>query len=245
MQFINGIRSRQQPVITATSEITYAVISGLSSYSVYQSTYDAGKQAANGFIKGLDDSVPNVKKHSAYFAGSAVRGIDDELLINSPSKIFYQKGEYSAIGFINALDDYSKEAAYAGAELGNSAESGLKDGINKAIDMLMDEDFDNSLHIRPVLDLDEFQNGRNRFNKMMSGFNGYSVGVAMDTANSISGMYSGKIIEVTDQNGKPVPVDNVSVTQNNYYVNPHSNYEIYKSEKNLVKEIERVSSKRR
>lgn len=245
IQFISGIKSQHQSAITAASDITSSVLSELSSYSVYTSSYNSGIQAANGFINALDDSAKKVMNHSAAFARASTRGLELELDINSPSKAWYQDGVYSGIGFINALDDYSEKAEKSAYRFGKSAENGLKEGINKAIDMINSDDFDTSLHIKPVLDLDELQNGRNKMNSMLSGFNGYSVDVAMDSARAISGLYSsGNSIDGDEKETIQMP-GGTSITQNNYYVNPHSNYELYKSEKNLEKEIERISSKRR
>lgn len=149
--------------------ITAPIISALAAINgYYTSFYSAGKNMAKGLADGINAGRSGAIRAASNMASSALKAARDELGIQSPSKEFYAVGEYSGLGFINALFAYAKKAYNAGAEIGDSATSGVSEAISR-IKYALDENVDIQPTISPVLDLSDIKNGANAINGLLDG----------------------------------------------------------------------------
>lgn len=125
----------------------------------------AGKDMIQGFIDGVKSKATAIWNAAVGVVQDAVQGVKSFLGINSPSKLFESFGVNTDQGYINgveALADRVSGSTKSMAEGAVNAFTGVMDG---AFDS---DDFGDPV-IRPVMDLSEIQNGRNRIDDMLAG----------------------------------------------------------------------------
>ena len=216
-------------VKTAIGKVISTAIDELKHKDTLKSFNDAGIYLAEGFANGLGSKLTYAADKARALAKAAVNAIEDELEINSPSKVLYKDGEFSGMGFVGALSDYADKSYDAGAGLADSARMGLRKAITKIADTL-DGDIDTEPTIRPVLDLTNVESGARRINTLF----------ARNQAMSISiGSYD-KLGE--DQNGEfnTKSGNTYQFTQNNYSPKALSRIDIYRQTKNQFSAMERM-----
>lgn len=127
----------------------------------------AGRQLVVGFAKGISENSYKAEAKARAMAKAAAKAAEEALDINSPSKVGYGIGDFFGLGFVYALEDYADISYAAGAEIGNSAQNGLRNAIRKITDTV-NSDIDNQPTIRPVLDLSDVQRGADAISGMLS-----------------------------------------------------------------------------
>lgn len=162
----------------------------------YQDFYDAGKYLVTGFAAGITDNAFEAAAKARAMAKAAVEAAEDELGIQSPSKVGYGIGRFFGMGFVNALDDYGSVAYKSSSSMAEYAKNGLTNAVNK-IKSIMDSDMDSQPTIRPVLDLSDVESGASRLGGMLAF--GSSIGVRANVgtiAASMAGYQNGSNSEV-------------------------------------------------
>lgn len=144
--------------------------------------------------------------------------------IASPSKVFTKIGEYTVLGFIRGLKSFGSGVISAATDVGDSAIGTLRNAMSKAIDVIND-DSDFTPVIRPVLDLDEIQNGMRNISDILNQDNEIADKIAND--KNTPGVNSEK------QNpGDKKQGNSYNFVQNNYSPKPLSRIDIYRQTKN-------------
>jgi tape measure domain-containing protein len=191
--FGNGITVNTSSVLASiVSMLTIAVV-GVRGY--YSSFHAAGGYLVDGLAAGISANKSKAIAAAAAVAAAALAAANAVLGIQSPSKEFYETGSYAGMGFVNALGDYGDKSYDAGANMANSAKSGLSKAISKIRDAI-DSDMDMQPTIRPVLDLSGIQNGARGINGMFA-----SQSMRLATANAgVSGINLNAI--VSGMNGR-------------------------------------------
>jgi hypothetical protein len=96
-------------------------------------------------------------------------------------------GMFLDLGLAKGIKDHSDSAYDAAQGLGDDTAEGMeKSGLSKVLTDLnksLESDFDNEVVIRPVLDLSEIQNGKNRLSNMMSDVDSYDISGSNSIAN--------------------------------------------------------------
>jgi hypothetical protein len=226
--FTDGITSGTKTAKTAATKLADEVISALR--NKYSSSESAGKYLVDGFASGIRSKANSAAAEARRVARAAAQAIEDELDINSPSKVLYEDGKFSGMGFVNALSDYADKSYDAGANLADSAKMGLNKAIAKVVDIL-DGDIDTEPTIRPVLDLTNVEAGARRLNTMF----------ARNQVMSIDVGNRHRFEE--DQNGDGVhgkSGNTYQFTQNNYSPKALSRIDIYRQTKNQFSAMERM-----
>lgn len=156
IKLANGIKG-------SGSAITSAISSAMSSCSRairnhYSSFQSAGRYLGDGLVAGI-----NAKQSAAYSAGyalgkKAVEGEKAGQQSNSPSKLTIKAGRWLGEGLIIGMNDMGTAVYKTGKSIGGTAVdsiTGALDGINN----LSDTDMSFVPSIRPVVDMDDLQNG--------------------------------------------------------------------------------------
>lgn len=134
--FQNGLSSNQSVVdkafldVVNSAEVVWAA--GASQSMAY-----VGGQAIDGFINSITSEETKAKVRDAFgsvLGGEAVESTEDELEIQSPSKVFARIGEYCALGFTNGIYNSSKLVRDASESMSNTA----VDSINSIVGSIAD-----------------------------------------------------------------------------------------------------------
>ena len=228
-KFIAGVKSKDASIKETFINSLSDAISSIKDY--YNDFYDAGEYLVKGFAKGIDENTWRAEAKAAAMAKAAADAAEDELDINSPSKVGYSIGRFFGIGFINSLIDYADKSYEAGSNIAASAKEGLARAVAK-IGEFIDSDIDTEPTIRPLLDLSDVQSKAKQLTAILSRTQAAKIATSMNSETT-----------GTIQNGDsttPVAGNTYSFTQNNYSPKALSRVEIYRQTKNQFSAMERM-----
>lgn len=164
-RFISGIlrqKNRIKSVMTSSVENT---VSAIKDY--YGRFYNAGSYLVSGFANGISANSYRAAAKARAMASAAARAAENELDINSPSRVGYGIGNFFGLGFVNAIGEYARKAYTASSQMATFARNGLSDAISKVSEFIS-ADVDTQPTIRPVLDLSDVSSGVNTMNSMFA-----------------------------------------------------------------------------
>lgn len=163
-EFMKGILLGKPRII---STFGVALVEALGAIRSYEGRfYSAGGYLVSGMARGIRDNKYQVVSASRAMAAAAVKAAEDELDINSPSKVGYGIGDFFGLGFVNAIADYSRKAYSESSKMGSAAESGLSSAFDKVRQIISGE-VDINPTISPVLDLTNVRAGANAISSML------------------------------------------------------------------------------
>ena len=227
-KFVSGIKAERYEVSDAFTSGLNEAVSGINGY--YNSFYSAGEYLAIGFANGISDNAYYAAARSRAMARRAAEAAAAELDEHSPSKVGYHIGDFFGVAFVNAIGDYEDKAYSAGAGMGNSAKTGLKQSVNSIsnaiseIAGLMSNDMETQPIIRPVIDLTNIQNGADRIRGLMRGVSGYALTGSLDLATKTqSGIESRK--QYTGNNDTLTALDKLAKSIDELLDNPNNSFE--------------------
>ena len=166
-EFIKGFTEGTESAKEAVSSLVAQSVTGANNEDQYNAFFAAGEYVASGFCAGVTsfNSLNNAYAAGTRLGMQAKLGADNALRINSPSKVFYDIGAFAGEGLVIALDEYASKSYDAGVGVGDSASEGLTNAIRK-VTSTVDSGMDNTLTIRPVLDLTSVETGVKTMNGM-------------------------------------------------------------------------------
>jgi tetratricopeptide (TPR) repeat protein len=94
------------------------------------SLYQAGVDAADGILKGLQSKAVDIQAQMDSIAQYMVTALNNALGIHSPSRVMAEIGSYAAQGLIKGLGDSADQISKASAGAGQSAIDGMKKTIS-------------------------------------------------------------------------------------------------------------------
>lgn len=152
----NGIRSSASSINSAISSAMSNCTSGIRSH--YGSFHSAGGYLGDGLIVGI-----NAKQSAVYQAGynlgkKAVEGEKAGQQSASPSKLTIKAGHWLGEGLVIGMEQMGKSVYQTGKSMGSDAVDSIS-GALSSINDISANDLDLSPTIRPVVDMDELQNG--------------------------------------------------------------------------------------
>ena len=151
-----GLRSSAS---TVNSALSAAMSNCSSTIRSYRSSFEAaGKYLGDGLVVGI-----NSKKTAAYNAGfalgqAAVQGEKDGQQSKSPSKLTKKAGRWLGEGLVIGIGQMGTAVYNAGKSMGTKAVDSIS-GALSGIHTLGEEDADILPTLKPVVDLDNLQNG--------------------------------------------------------------------------------------
>ncbi|WP_369186487.1 hypothetical protein [Streptomyces sp. R08] len=95
--------------------------------------YDAGVQAAEGLVKGLEAQQDTIEKQMLKIAESMTKAIKKSLDIHSPSRVFRKLGSYVGKGFSLGVSDERGRVERATNALAHSATSGASREVTATV----------------------------------------------------------------------------------------------------------------
>ena len=105
---------------------------GSNSHKTGSSSFtNAGNNAGQGFIAGIEKFKSAAQKAGSIIASNALSKLKQVLGIHSPSRAFGEAGMYSVLGYANSIQDYSYKATEA---VENMARLSVK-AVNSSADM--------------------------------------------------------------------------------------------------------------
>jgi hypothetical protein len=220
-RLIAGVREKDEPAKTAFTNIVSGCLTAIR--NKYQDFYDAGKYLVEGFAKGIDEYTWYAEARAAAMARAAAQAAEEELDINSPSKVGQRIGGFFGMGFVNSLIEYADKSYEAGAEMASAAKNGLSNAISKVRDFV-EGNMDTQPTIRPVLDLSEVRSGAHMLSALLSRKQAMTISTEMNRQTGS-----------TIQNGEtatPAAGNSYSFVQNNYSPKSLSRIDIYRQTKN-------------
>ena len=163
--FVSGVKNN---IGKMSSAFNFALTTAVAAIkNQYMTFYNAGSHLVSGFSNGISANSYKAAAQARAMAKAAAQAAEDELGIESPSKVGYGIGDFFGIGFINAIGDSARSAYKAGSNMAGSARDGLSDAISKVTDYL-NSDMDSQPTIRPVLDLSNVESGVSAMNGMFA-----------------------------------------------------------------------------
>ena len=220
-RLIAGVREKDEPAKTAFTNIVSGCLTAIR--NKYQDFYDAGKYLVEGFAKGIDEYTWYAEARAAAMARAAAQAAEEELDINSPSKVGQRIGGFFGMGFVNSIIEYADKSYEAGAEMASAAKNGLSNAISKVRDFV-EGNMDTQPTIRPVLDLSEVRSGAHMLSALLSRKQAMTISTEMNRQTGS-----------TIQNGEtatPAAGNSYSFVQNNYSPKSLSRIDIYRQTKN-------------
>ena len=152
-----------------------------------QSMKTVGSDLIGGLKSGMETTGASIKNTVETVAGNVTDWFKNVFGIKSPSKVFAEMGMFLDLGLAKGIEDHTDSAYDAAKGLGDDTVEGMeKSGLSKVLSDLnksLESDFDNEIVIRPVLDLSEIQNGKNKLSNMMSDIDSYDISGSNSMAN--------------------------------------------------------------
>lgn len=163
-RFLTAATSKQTSFISTFSNLATSCVNALRQH--YSDFYYAGAYVVEGFANGIAKNTYLAEAKARAMAEAAAKAIDEELKINSPSKVSEASGDFFGLGFINAIDAYQKHAYDSASGMAESARNGLTAAASK-IQNAIEGNLDTQPVIRPVLDLSSIQAGSQYLNGLI------------------------------------------------------------------------------
>jgi tape measure domain-containing protein len=169
---VKGIKVKSNAVESIMTKVSSNSLSAVK--SKFSNFYNAGSYLVDGFAMGISANSYKAAAKARAMAKAAAQAAEDELDINSPSKVFRSMGYSIPEGFAMGIDKYSSMVKDSSVSMAKVALDGTKSAIYKISD-IVNSDIDAQPTIRPVLDLSDIKSGANAIDGMLGV--GSSIGV--------------------------------------------------------------------
>lgn len=183
-----------------------------------------GGDLIDGLKSGMKETGEKIKDTVENVAGKVTGWFKNVFGISSPSKVFAEMGMFLDLGLAKGINDHSDSAYDAAEGLGDDTAEGIeKSGLSKVLTDLnksLESDFDNEVVIRPVLDLSEIQNGKNRLSNMMSDIDSYDISGSNSIANRTRDEINRDFAKLSNnsKDGSGQGVSNSEVINNTFHI---------------------------
>ena len=192
--------------------------------------YQAGVDAAQGLLKGLQKEQKSLERQMELLADAMVKAIKTKLGIKSPSRVFAEIGGFSAQGVARGLDEMSYIVERSSASVGDKAAAALKKSLTGVPDILAGK-MDLSPRITPVLDLSSVKKDAGQIGSMLKG-QSLAVQSSYSKAQNVSAGLMAAESVTTD--AVQTQQTNLTFVQNNTSPKALSSAEIYRQTNNQL-----------
>ena len=191
----------------------------------------AGANAGAGFASGVMSYWQQCYNAGASLADATNQGYNDNLDINSPSRVTRKSGGFAGQGFVLGVLDWLAKARQAGDAIGTTSVTAMGNALSAMADFLS-VDIDLAPTIRPVLDLSEVQSGIQSIGNMFSATMGLDLS-PMVARVSAATAHSSRADANDDKSAAGATVVNNTFNQINNSPKALSRIEIYRQSNNL------------
>lgn len=186
VSFIAAAASAVKLGETALSKAAISVVNSAVSAikAKYVSFFMAGSYLVSGFASGVTLNSFVASAAARAMARAAADATEEELDINSPSKIFRAIGYSVPEGFANGIDKLRSLVTGSSTKMADAAVGTVSSAVSRLSDMV-NTDIDTQPTIRPVLDLSDVKAGAGTIGGM---FGDSTVGVMANVRSISAGM---------------------------------------------------------
>ena len=186
VSFIAAAASAVKLGETALSKAAISVVNSAVSAikAKYVSFFMAGSYLVSGFASGVTLNSFVASAAARAMARAAADAAEEELDINSPSKIFRAIGYSVPEGFANGIDKLRSLVTGSSTKMADAAVGTVSSAVSRLSDMV-NTDIDTQPTIRPVLDLSDVKAGAGTIGGM---FGDSTVGVMANVRSISAGM---------------------------------------------------------
>ena len=161
--FVTGVMSQRARV---SSMMVFSITSAVTvARGYYSSFYNAGSYLVSGFASGISVNSYKAAAKARAMAKAAADAAEDELDINSPSKVFRKIGTAIPEGFAIGIDKLKGVVVRSATSMATASVDGVRDAISN-IAALINSDIDAQPTIRPVVDLSNVRAGAGAISSM-------------------------------------------------------------------------------
>lgn len=231
-EYVRGIAEEESNARDAATNVSNAAIGPIENIVSEFKTH--GENAAEGFISAIRARIEDAREAAAEMARAASDGVEDNLDIESPSKVMFKNGDFAGVGFVNGILPYITKAYQAGRDLGKSTTKGVESTLDD-VSSIVSLDFNDDPIITPTVDLSNVEDSVRRINRMfnesinITDLNAQkaAIGMSMRNSGNTSTETSGR-----SNNGKESV--KIELTQNNYSPKALSRIDIYRQTRNQL-----------
>lgn len=167
-KFADGILGGERDVKNAGEDMGETAVAGLG--DTYDEGSSAGVNFGYGFADGTSSTSNYVQDAAAGLARDALNAMKAELQEASPSKATRKFGKFGGMGLALGFKDTTKEVKDQASALAGNGLNAMQETMEHLRSLLdFDTDFDPT--IRPVLDLQQIQNGMATLGSMLGSGN--------------------------------------------------------------------------
>lgn len=183
---VKGVESKEKPFKTACTDMVKTAATAIKDKQ--SSFYNAGSYLVDGFKSGISDNSYKAEAKARAMAKAAAKAAEEELDINSPSKVFRKIGTSVPEGFAMGIGKYGTMVKSSTVSMAELAVDSVKKTIASLVDMVSNN-VDAQPTIRPVMDLSDVEYGASAISRMFN--NRTSVGV-LANVGAISSSMNGR-----------------------------------------------------
>ena len=169
---IDGVESKKSDFKKACTSMVSKAAKAIKDEQ--SSFYNAGSYLVSGFKNGISENSYKAEAKARAMAKAAAQAAEDELKINSPSKVFRDIGMGVPEGMAVGIDKYTTLVTSSTVSMADSAIGSVKKTIS-SLASVVSTDIDSQPTIRPVMDLTDVRSGVDSISNMFNKNN--SVGV--------------------------------------------------------------------
>ena len=200
---------------------TTAIQSCINEVTLYTGTFRLiGMNLASSFAAGISANAYMAAARARAMAKAAAEAAEDELDINSPSKVFRAIGKSVPEGFAQGIDRLGYVVNASSTDMAKSAVSNVKDAISRMSDVI-NSDIDSQPTIRPVLDLSNVKSGASTIDNMLTNSGALSLNTnsAVGLTTSLRRIQNGNNSDEIVSAMKGLRKDIANMPRNNYNLN--------------------------
>ncbi len=229
------VKGQEETGVKSIEEIMKDLDSEYATKTFEAAAANSANSYVDGFIKGINDRAGEIKDAAAKAVGeSAEEGTDEELEIESPSKVARRQANFYGLGFVQGIKEYGNRVYSATQNMGTEAVDGIRGSISY-ISKVLGSELDLQPTIRPVVDLTDLEAGSNLANNM---FNKTTLNTrtGLNLARSAAASFRSMAALTTDQIQAAEPTQ-YNLTQNNYSPKALSRLDIYRQTRNQFSQL--------
>lgn len=159
----DGMKSGKGVAVGAIGSVLRGATNAARGY--YQSFHSTGAYLVSGFAAGISANSYKAAAKARAMAKAAADAAEDELDINSPSKVFRKIGTSIPEGFAMGIDKLKGVVVHSATSMATASVDGVRDAISN-IAALINSDIDAQPTIRPVVDLSNVRAGAGAISSM-------------------------------------------------------------------------------
>jgi chemotaxis regulatin CheY-phosphate phosphatase CheZ len=237
---IRGFNDRRPELLNTAKTLTSNALGEISAF--LDRFYQVGQNITMGFVNGMRSKIEEAARAAADVAIAAYNAAMQAAGVQSPSWKFYEMGKYCVMGFVDGLYVMESLAESTAEEVGNNTVSTLKNTLSDIMYAFMEDDFDITPVIRPVIDLSNVEAGSKDISKLLD--KGHILNLTRLAGNvAAASNVAQRRTEAKEQLASANDSETTNkfeFTQNNYSPKALSRVEIYRQTRNQFSQLKGV-----